>query len=330
MSIPAPDELPILLVFDIDETLIQFINNTKRYDPTPYDHWKRITPEQKMKFSNLWDEDAGEYKNPLKLRDDKIYYLEGKDRYAQLFRPGLDKFIQKVNSDPRIFIALWTLSDTDYAEGIRNSLFKQFGLKKEKCVFAYGADGFDEYDTSPNKRLDFIWNQPKYKDRFNKFNTILVDDRLGNLDHRINHENSILIEEFAPFGPKKERETLTDELLGHALHDKAFTELSKIIDKVLKYNSGCDEEECSDAFFSEPVFPMKNANKLRKLGLEPTIINGKPIITIGDVHNAANPSKGGKRRRNTNKRSNKRSNRRSNTNKRTNKRKTKRSNKFRK
>ena len=81
MSIPSPDELPILLVFDIDETLIQFINNNKHYNEkgelitSPYEHWKRITPEQKKNFSNLWDEDAGEYKNPLKLRDDKIYYL---------------------------------------------------------------------------------------------------------------------------------------------------------------------------------------------------------------------------------------------------------------
>ena len=180
--------------------------------------------------------------------------------------------------------------------------------------------------TSPPKRLNFIWNQSKYKHRFNKFNTILVDDRLENLDHKYNQENSILIEEFAPFGPKKEREPLTDELLAHALHDKGFAELSKIIDKVLDYNSGCDEVECNDAFFSEPVFPMKNPNKLGKLGVEPIITkNGKLLITIGDVHNSANPSKGGKRRSNTNKRTNKRTNKITR-----NKRKTKRSKKSRK
>ena len=111
------------------------------------------------------------------------------------------------------------------------------------------------------------------------------------------NENSILIEEFAPFGPKKEREPLIDAKLDHALHDKAFNELSKIVDKVLSYNSGCDEEECNDAFFSEPVFPMHNRNKLRKLGVEPNIINEEPLITIGDVHNSANPSKGGKHKR---------------------------------
>jgi hypothetical protein len=328
MTIPTPENLPILLIFDIDETLIQFINNS-RYKPTPYEHWKNITPKQRNSFLNLWDEDTKEYKNPSKLPDDKIYYLEKNTKNAQLFRPGLYKFIQKVNSDPRIFIALWTLSDTEYAEGILNSLIKQFHLKKEKCVFAAGADGSDEYDTKPNKRLDYIWNLPKYKHRFNKFNTILIDDRLGNVNHKINQENSILIEEFAPFGPKKEREPLTDELLRHALDDKAFTKLSTIIDKVLSYNSGCDEDECNDAFFSEPVFPMKNKNKLKKLGVTSTIINEIPLITIGDVHNSSNTSKGGK----------KRTYKRSNTNKRTNKiksqttrnkRKTKRSKKYRK
>jgi hypothetical protein len=187
---------------------------------------------------------------------------------------------------------------------------------------AYGADVSEEgYDTKPNKRLDFIWNNPKYKYRFNKFNTILIDDRLGNLEHAINSENSILIEEFAPFGEKKEREPLTDERLEHALHDKAFIELSIIVDKILAYTSGCDQEECNDAFFSEPVFPMRNINKLRKLGVEPVLINGKPLIAIGDVHNSANPSKGGNTRsKNTQSNTKRSKNKRSNTKRSKNKR----------
>ena len=107
------------------------------------------------------------------MREDKIFYLEKRDKHAKLFRPGLAKFIQKVNKEPRLFIGLWTLSDTDYAEAIRNSLFNIYGLKKDKCLFAYGADESDQgYDTKPPKKLSFIWNQAKYKNRFNKFNTI--------------------------------------------------------------------------------------------------------------------------------------------------------------
>jgi hypothetical protein len=60
--------MPLLLVFDIDETLIQFINNTKRYNPTPYDYWKNISKEQRKNFSSLWDVPM----EPMSLRRDMI------------------------------------------------------------------------------------------------------------------------------------------------------------------------------------------------------------------------------------------------------------------
>jgi hypothetical protein len=310
MSLAKPKNFPLLLIFDIDETLIQFINSdTKgRFPVNPYSYWKNITSAQRANFGNGHDQ--------LKF-EDKV------DKSCVIFRPGLGEFLKKTESNPRIHVALWTFSERQYAIDIANLITKFFRLKKNPFVFEYGSE--DMHPDEKPKSLKKIWDgglvydldedtgEPILDDegeikfrrvkgfghKYNKFNTILLDDRLGNLNHSINKENSIIVQEFAPFGDKKQRQPLTDENLRIALDDTMFNELGQITDNILDYIGGCDEEECADAFETETIFPAKNINKLRKLNVlrnQKTFFD-KPMISIGDTSNAASAHKGGKTRK---------------------------------
>ena len=82
MSLAKPENFPLLLIFDIDETLIQFINSDKkkRFPVNPYSYWKNITSAQRAKFGNGPDQ--------LKF-EDKV------DKSCVIFRPGLGEFLRK-------------------------------------------------------------------------------------------------------------------------------------------------------------------------------------------------------------------------------------------
>ena len=68
------DKRDILIVFDIYETLIQFINKNA------YHYWKEITEEQKS------------------IIDDNLNYIDRGDQRKQviIFRPGLREFLAMV------------------------------------------------------------------------------------------------------------------------------------------------------------------------------------------------------------------------------------------
>ena len=152
-----------------------------------------------------------------------------------------------------------------------------------------------------------IWENPQYKNRFNKFNTFLLDDRLGNLCHKINKENSILVQAFAPFGETKAREKTTDLLLQKAIKDPMFEILIEIINNILIDIDGCSDKEIKDACNIESVFAVKNLKrkKIDKYLKDFTLESNYrcSLITIGDVANASSIHKGGKtKKRKTKKR----------------------------
>ena len=77
----------ILVIFDIDETILQFINKKA------YHFWQETTDEQKKMIADL------EYiDNPKK---EQIIF----------FRPKIKDFLKLVKSNSRIKIALWTYSE---------------------------------------------------------------------------------------------------------------------------------------------------------------------------------------------------------------------------
>lgn len=168
----------ILIVFDIDETLIQFINKG------PYHFWKELSTEDK------------------RVIDNNIKYTELPEKnQVILFRPGLEEFLKMAQASGRIKVAIWTYSEQEYAKMIAKEICRKFGLPEDTFVFSYGTEDIQDHDVP--KSLKQIWSDPRFRTKFNKFNTFLVDDRFGNVCHDINKENSILIQAFAPFGEKK-------------------------------------------------------------------------------------------------------------------------------
>ena len=262
----------ILVVFDIDETLIQYIN-------TPaYKYWEATTPEQKRTIENS-----------LEYVD-----IEGK-RKIIFIRPGLKQFLEMARDSGRIKVAIWTYSERAYAKEIAKLICERYDLPRDTFIFQYGAEDIEDDDFP--KSMEQIWDDPKFGKKFNKFNTFIVDDRYGNLCHKINRYNSILVQAFAPFGETKPREPLTDHLLETAVNDDIFHELTGITHKLLKDIDGCEDEEIDEAFKSEAVFAPKCMKRKGLEGYVKEYAKGVHLCTIGEVENAASSVKGGRRRR---------------------------------
>ena len=262
----------ILVVFDIDETLLQYIN-------TPaYKYWEGVTPEQKRTIEN------------------NLEYVDIESKRKIIFlRPGLKQFLEMARDSGRIKVAIWTYSEREYAKEIAKLICEKYNLPSDTFIFKYGAEDIEDDDIP--KSMQQIWDDPKFGKKFNKFNTFIVDDRYGNLCHKVNRYNSILVQAYAPFGETKQREALTDHLLETAVNDDIFHELTEISKKLLKDIDGCEDEEIDEAFKTESVFSPKC---MKRKGLDSYIkeyTKGIHLCTIGEVENAASSIKGGRRRR---------------------------------
>jgi len=266
----------ILIVFDIDETLIQFINNNA------YGYWLNFR-------SNSSPEDIRRFDNMIEFTD---YPGQEKDKgQVILFRPGLKEFLEMAKQNPRIKLAIWTYSEQSYADRIAREICDKFGLEPDTFIFKYSSAHID--DDYP-KSLELIWRDPKFGSKFNKFNTFLVDDRFGNLCHETNEKNSILVQAFAPFGENKVREEMSSDLLTKAVDDHMFSDLTEISNKILEDIDGCDDAEINDAFKTESVFAPKCMKRRDISDYIKTYKRGVKLCTIGEVENADAVGKGGR------------------------------------
>ena len=261
----------ILVVFDIDETLIQFINKNA------YHYWQEITPEQK------------------KIIDNNLDYIDlGEEKKQIIFlRPGLKEFLEMARDSGRIKVAIWTYSERDYANAVAKNICDKFNLPPDTFIFKYGSEDIEDHDIP--KSLKQIWDNPELGKKFNKFNTFLVDDRYGNLCHKINVDNSILVQAFAPFGETKQRQALTPELLEKAVNDNIFHELTNITTNLLRDIDGCEDDEIDEAFKTEAIFAPKCIERKRLDSYVKQYDNNTiQLCTIGDVEHAASAFKGGR------------------------------------
>lgn len=268
------EELPLLVIFDIDETLIQYINKKA------YHFWEEADPGMKRTLTAHCE----------------FIDMPAK-RQCVLFRPGLRKFLEQVKRNKRIQIAIWTYSERDYATDIAEMITKHFGFEENPFVFAYGTEDIEDHDYA--KSLKQIWDNPEFGDKFNKFNSFLVDDRKGNICHDINMHNGIIVQAFAPFGETKTRAPLTDTSLERSINDDVFEHLSKITKKILTDIDGCSEEDIEEALTVESVF-LPKCMKRRKLQAYFKEFDHEDdsvqICSIGDTEHAAATFKGGRKR----------------------------------
>lgn len=242
----------LLVIFDIDETLIHFLPKNKMINT----NWNGLTAEKKAQFNYTSDGDHAVFLRPY-LCELFRFFNANQDKYA---------------------VGLWTYSEREYSEGIADVITDSCGLDEDFFLFKWGVEDIDDEDYPKN--LENVWSE--FSD-FNKFNTIIVDDLHGNIRHEHNVENSILIQPYAPFSRDKKRKPMTDEMRVTALSDDALKQLKYICEVVSKDITGCDDADVAGAFCGETVFSPKRINRMG-LGkyLKKYAISFVTLPTIGE------------------------------------------------
>jgi len=242
------------VVFDIDETLIQFINAQYRARV-----WDILHDSEKAMFS----------------------YVE-KGGHIIIFRPGLRELFAYFNGNrPLIQVGLWTYSEGYYCKDIATEIIKYAGLPEDFFLFLLSGDEIRDDDYPKN--LNIVYKKFPY---LSSFNTFIVDDLHGNITHQVNKENCIIVQPFAPFTTTKKREPLTEMALRRSVDDDVFKLLQEICMKVFSDIDGCESEDI-DALVEnpEPVFSMK---RIKRMGLQNFLkkyaTKTISLLTIGDAH----------------------------------------------
>ena len=284
MAQALPTPLPLLVVFDIDETLIQYVG-----DPGIGDDAKANFGEDFIETGRAVVDDA-EVKQGMILRP----------HIRELFN-----YLKAGKIAGTIAVGIWTYSDKEYADMVAANLIRVLKLEDPKFFeFVYSVDDIDE-DIGIPKDLRLIWDpsvtvydesRSKFK-KFNIFNTILVDDRDRNLYHEINHGNSVFIQPFSPYGINKVRSLAATEQLQISKTDNVFVQLQTVCEKIVTYIDGCSREEIQAAFTSEPVFTQKKVDRMglsdyfKTYTLTKKNRSTEPIqlLTLGHVH-LSNPA----------------------------------------
>ena len=245
----------LLVVFDIDETLIHYCN--KRFVSTV---WDPLPSNVKDKFEHSFTSNG-----------DLI-----------IFRPYLGELLKFLYKN-KAKIGLWTYSDQEYAEAIAKTIKDKYKLKKNTFMFIKSDEHMEHETLNPDgyaKVLDIVYDEFP---NFNKFNTFLVDDLISNTNHETNKQNSIFIQPFAPFSVEKVRQPATEESISKSLNDKVFHEIEKVAEKVLKDIRNCSDEDIDDGFTTESVFAPK---RVKRMGLtkfcEKYSNNIYTLFTIGE------------------------------------------------
>jgi hypothetical protein len=244
------------VVFDIDETLIQFIHSKHRARV-----WDILPDTEKAQFM----------------------YVE-KDRHIIIFRPGLRELFAYFNGNrPLIQVGLWTYSERAYCKDIATEIIKYAGLPEDFFLFLLGSEDM----TDEPKDLNVVYEMFPY---LSSFNTFIVDDLHKNISHAANKENSIIVQPFAPFSINKERELLTEMALRRSVDDDIFQLLDVICKKVQADIDGCSSADIDRlARKPEPVFCMKRINRMRIQNFLKTYATRTiSLLTIGNAGHQTN------------------------------------------
>ena len=170
------------VIFDIDETLIQTHHITSDYKDY-YSKGDMIEGETSRGKFHI-------YKRP---------YLNELLNYAF-------KYYQ---------VSFWTLGIREYCKEVLNKILTPEQLKKTKIILAREEENeFYEFKSRKHyimnlhsdqitKPLDYLWEHPDFKNRFNRKNTFLVDDSV--LHTAINQYNSLFIYPWCRFDLKDEK-----------------------------------------------------------------------------------------------------------------------------
>jgi hypothetical protein len=240
------------VVFDIDETLIQFIHSKHRTRV-----WDILSDSEKAQFK----------------------YVE-KGGHIIIFRPGLRELFAYFNGNrPLIQVGLWTYSERAYCKDVADEIIKYAELPEDFFLFLLGSEDM----TDEPKDLNIVYEMFPY---LSSFNTFIVDDLHKNISHAANKENSIIVQPFAPFSINKERELLTEMSLRRSVGDDIFQLLDIICRKVKTDIDGCSSADIDKMVRKpEPVFCMKRIKRMQIQNFLKTYATKTiSLLTIGNAH----------------------------------------------
>lgn len=247
----------LLIVFDLDETVIQFLH--AKNSPDAMELWHHETSENQKS---------------------KLKYSISEKQHIVILRPHLKEMFDFCKKNKNVRVGLWTLSERDYGKSIASILSREFDLPKHFFLFVYGEEDVEDYKT--RKDLSKIWKEfPDY----NQHNTFLVDDLKRNIMHSVNRKNGFLTPPFAPFGMKGEREGINlSESIENARNDKTMKEVVKLAKKIIAYNNK-HPSDLRPLFDKKRMADMKMSSYLHLIAKEdPEVIRvasyGRPVISL--------------------------------------------------
>lgn len=239
----------LCVVFDIDETLIHFVQKQYRH---------------------IWDGLDESIKNKF----DTINFRE----HLIILRPHIRTLFYYFKQTPNIKVGLWTYSERQYSEDIAKILSEELNLPSDFFMFTWGAEDMDSSEL-PKDLTKVYANFPN----FNTFNTFIVDDLYKNIRHEVSINNSILVQPFAPLGTSKVRSDIGVEKQTKLINDNIFIELKQICQKALNDIVNCDEEDINESFESDSIF---NPKRIKRMQLDSFIktyaIKFIKMMTIGE------------------------------------------------
>jgi hypothetical protein len=186
----------LCLVFDLDETILHYVENFKNSD------------DELSEESELFNEDnENEFTNVIKPSD-KLFV-----------RPGFWKFIEYVKSkEGQIVIGIWTFGNKLYANALRPLLEKNGDLFQ----FVYTVENMkkgmldkelnyvvNKFEPSMRNKLGIRHRTKSRKQAILPKNIFLIDNLYTNINHDINRKNGILVESFTG---QNQSDTMFDQL----------------------------------------------------------------------------------------------------------------------
>ena len=233
----------LLCIFDIDETLIQYI------DQDVWDSWKIRTKDVAMEI------DPASY-----------VYIDDLEGYV-FFRPGLDVLFEKFQRERLASgwrAAIWTYGNRMYCDRIVQLLIDTYHLQKDFFCFALSREDITNHDKPKNisdlfLRTDLDLFTAEERGRFGIYNTLLVDNLTSNICYPDNEANGICIESFEPF--HRGEKTEVDWVLSSMEKEKRET-----IDQLIRVLDWIPSDRMSQEVMipNQPVFHWERIHRLKQ------------------------------------------------------------------
>lgn len=196
------------VILDIDETFVQYVGK---------DDWAGVPAAEQAKYETRGESSSGLF----------------------ILRPKFREFFEFLRDNCKT-INLWTWSDKEYAEGVKQMIESEVPGASVSNVW-HDDDVEASIDLNGhNKDLNYIWYTKK---KFQPCDTILVDDLHENTQNPSNIKNGIKIPAFHPLGEQKKQSPtkMRTGVYTDMSKDDTLLKVADIIEKAIKNPTFCED-----------------------------------------------------------------------------------------